>query len=30
MKKQYPENFAFLIKSILELFTGEDRIFLKN
>ena len=30
MKKQYPENFAFLIKSILELFTREDRIFLKN
>ena len=30
VKKQYPESFAFLILTILELFTREIRIFLKK
>ena len=28
--KQYPENFAFLIVRILELFTREDSKFIKK
>ena len=28
--KEYPENFAFLIHKILELFTREVRKFLKK
>ena len=30
MEKQYPENFAFLIQRILELFTCMFRKFLKK
>ena len=30
IEKQYPENFAFLILRILELFAGEVRKFLKK
>ena len=30
ISKQYPENFAFLILRVLELFTREVGIFLKK
>ena len=30
IEKQYPENFAFLILRILELFTGKACEFLKR
>ena len=30
ISKQFPENYAFLIQRILDLFTGKVRKFLKH